>query len=87
MSTLRHVWTYLLMCGLVAILRPFHCLAQQNPDTSNTSIQPAPTERDGQHDFDFWRGTWKIHNRRLVHPLTGSTTWVEFEGTSIARGL
>ncbi|HWO40000.1 MAG TPA: hypothetical protein VNO32_65370, partial [Candidatus Acidoferrum sp.] len=29
--------------------------------------------------------TWKTHLRRLVHPLTGSTTWVEYEGTSVVR--
>ena len=36
--------------------------------------------RDGSHDFDFEMGTWKTHLRRLVHPLTGSTTWVEYDG-------
>jgi hypothetical protein len=42
-------------------------------------------ERDGQHDFDFEIGTWKTHLRRLMHPLTGSTTWVEYDGTSVVR--
>ena len=41
--------------------------------------------RDGQHDFDFDIGTWKTHLRRLVHPLTGSTIWVEYEGTTVVR--
>jgi len=51
--------------------------------------QPAVAElpRDGQHDFDFIIGNWKIHNRRLRNPLTGSTTWVEFEGTSVAHEI
>ncbi len=40
---------------------------------------------DGQHDFDFEIGTWKSHLSRLLHPLTGSTTWVEYEGTSVVR--
>jgi hypothetical protein len=31
--------------------------------------------RDGQHDFDCEIGTWKTQLRRLVNPLTGSTTW------------
>lgn len=39
------------------------------------------SQRDGQYDFDFWVGTWKIHNRRLKHPLSGSNEWYEFEGT------
>ena len=39
----------------------------------------------GEHDFDFEFGTWKTHVSRLVHPLSGSTTWVEYEGTSVVR--
>jgi hypothetical protein len=46
-----------------------------------------PEPRDGQHDFDFFIGTWKQHNRRLKDPLTGSTTWYEFESRSVARKL
>jgi len=42
-------------------------------------------ERDGQHDFDFEFGSWKTHLRRLVHPLSGSNTWVEMDGTSVVR--
>jgi hypothetical protein len=43
------------------------------------TAQTAQT-RDGQHDFDFEIGTWKTHLKRLVKPLTGSMTWVEYEG-------
>lgn len=43
--------------------------------------------RDGQHDFDFHFGTWHTHIRRLVHPLTGSTTWVELDGTVTVRKI
>ncbi len=52
-----------------------------------TPTQAAATERDGQHDFDFEAGHWRIHLKRLVHPLTGSKTWVEFDGTSVTRLL
>lgn len=42
---------------------------------------PAATPlRDGSHDFDFEHGTWQLHIRRLLHPLTGSHTWVEYDG-------
>jgi hypothetical protein len=41
--------------------------------------------RDGQHDFDFFVGTWKQHNRRLKNPLTGSTTWYEFDSRTVVR--
>ena len=41
--------------------------------------------RDGQHDFDFEIGSWKIHLKKRLHPLTGSNQWVEFDGTSVTR--
>ena len=44
-------------------------------------------EHDGQHDFDFELGSWKIHLKRRLHPLTGSNAWVEFDGTSVTRKL
>src|SRR5258707_12034413 len=43
--------------------------------------------RDGQHDFDFEIGTWTTHLRRLKSPLTGSTEWVEYDGTSVVRPI
>jgi hypothetical protein len=48
---------------------------------------PAGALRDGSHDFDFEIGSWKIHLKKLMHPLTGSTTWVEFDGTSVTRKI
>jgi hypothetical protein len=45
------------------------------------------SEPSGQHDFDFLFGTWKIHNRRLLHPLSGSNEWVEFDATDVVRPL
>ena len=87
MNALKHIATYLLVCGLVVILQPLRGLAQQNSDASRTSSQQAPAQRDGQHDFDFEIGTWKTHISRLVRPLTGSTTWIEFEGTSVVRKI
>src|SRR6187200_3716348 len=44
---------------------------------------PVVAQRDGQHDFDFEIGTWKTHLRRLQRPLSGSTTWLEYDGTSV----
>ncbi|MGH3132254.1 MAG: hypothetical protein ACRDNY_00665 [Gaiellaceae bacterium] len=38
-------------------------------------------------DFDFWMGSWKVHNRRLRERLAGSDEWDEFEATSVARPL
>lgn len=43
------------------------------------------SKRDGQRDFDFHTGSWKTHLKRLARPLSGSTTWVEYEGTTVVR--
>src|SRR5689334_23477345 len=43
------------------------------------------TQRDGQHDFDFEIGMWKTHLRRLQKPLSNSTTWLEYDGTTEVR--
>lgn len=77
----KHIRTYLMACSLVVMLQPLPGLAQQNADSGKGTSK----ERDGQHDFDFEIGTWKIHLKKLMHPLTGSTTWVEFDGTSVTR--
>lgn len=70
--------SYLVLCALGLLLRPQHVLAQSNP--------PAQV-RDGQHDFDWDIGTWKIHAKRRLHPLTGSTTWVEYNGTDVVSKI
>lgn len=44
-----------------------------------------PAQRDGQHDFDWEIGAWKTHLKRLQRPLTGSTSWVEYEGSTVVR--
>src|SRR5262245_53619066 len=51
------------------------------------ATEGAAMERDGGRDFDFWMGSWKVHNRRLKERLKGSSTWEEFEATSTARLL
>jgi hypothetical protein len=53
---------------------------------SKTKLTPASSEPDhARHDFDFHIGTWKTHLKRRLHPLTGSNTWVEYEGTTVVR--
>jgi hypothetical protein len=75
----------ILLSILVVALQPASGLAQQSSDGSKASAQRIPTQRDGQHDFDFEIGTWKTHLSRLLHPLSGSKTWVEYDGTSVVR--
>jgi len=43
--------------------------------------------RDGQSDFDFIIGTWKIKNRMLRSQPDGTETWYEFDGTSTNRPI
>lgn len=40
---------------------------------------------DAQHDFDFEFGAWHAHLSRLLHPLSGSHQWTQYEGTSVVR--
>jgi hypothetical protein len=40
---------------------------------------------DGQHDFDWEIGTWKTELRRLAKPLSGSSEWVQYSGTTVVR--
>jgi hypothetical protein len=70
---------------LVVACQSHQGVAQSNSGASRTALQGPPAEQDGQHDFDFEFGAWKAHLSRLQHPLTGSTTWVEYEGTSVVR--
>jgi hypothetical protein len=71
--------------SLAVIAQPLHTFTQQNSEAVKNSVQH--TERDGQRDFDFEIGTWRTHLRRLVHPLTGSTTWIEYDGISVVRQI
>lgn len=50
------------------------------------SARPVPaaseSKRDGARDFDFEIGRWKTELRRLKHPLSGSSEWVRYSGTT-----
>jgi hypothetical protein len=70
------------VCGLLVALQSRPALAQSPSAPARPS---APEQRDGQHDFDFEIGRWKTRLSRLVHPLTGSTEWVRYEGTTVVR--
>ena len=85
MSTMKNI--SLLCCGLAFVLSCVQVAAQSNPATTTTVVPGTIATRDGQHDFDFEIGTWKTHLRRLVHPLAGSDTWVEYDGTSLVRAI
>lgn len=48
---------------------------------------PSSAQRDGSHDFDWDIGAWKTHQRRRLHPLTGSHQWVDYSGTDVVHKL
>ena len=48
---------------------------------------PVAPARDGLHDFDFIIGRWNVRLHKLLHPLTGSTEWLEYTGTSVMTKL
>jgi hypothetical protein len=77
MKVNKYIGIGFLAGGLLAGYTPMPGHAQQNSQTK--------TMRDGHHDFDFNIGTWRTHIKRLQHPLTGSTTWVELNGTVKVR--
>jgi hypothetical protein len=79
MNATIHCLKALLVCLLLLILQPV-----QETSAQQTA---AATQRDGSHDFDFEIGTWKTHLSRLDHPLTGSHTWIQYEGTSVVRKI
>jgi hypothetical protein len=73
-------WVFLTFVVLVLSSLPQPGRAQEA-----TQTKPNVSSRDGQHDFDFTFGVWKTHLKRRLHPLTGSNTWVEYEGTTVVR--
>jgi hypothetical protein len=75
---------FVLTCGLAG-LQPLTACAQPTAGASAPPSQGAAATNDGSHDFDFEFGTWKAHLSRRLHPLTGSTTWVEYDGPSVVR--
>jgi hypothetical protein len=90
----RRIAIYFLLCALCALAilsQNAPALAQSAPfSVAPAALQaatPPDRQRDGQHDFDFEIGSWKVHLKRLVHPLTGSTTWEEFDGAVVAHSI
>lgn len=76
MTDRRRGWISLLAALMLAGAPALPALAED--------AKPAPP-RDGSHDFDFEIGTWKTHLKRLLHPLSGSDEWAEYEGITTVR--
>src|SRR6266487_115008 len=85
MRILKRVRTYFLLSPLIFALCWGIVLAQANSSGAKPGSQRPGAGRDGQHDFDFNIGTWKTHVSRLLHPLTGSDVWGQYDGTTVVR--
>jgi hypothetical protein len=69
---------------VVTVAFALHAMpAKADAETPHPTAEP----RDGQRDFDFELGRWKMHLRKLKSPLHGSKEWIEFNGTSVTRAL
>jgi hypothetical protein len=76
---ITQIWRGALVVGVAVSLHPTPGGADANP--RHATAEP----RDGQHDFDFELGRWKMQLRQLKNPLHGSHEWVELSGTSVTR--
>lgn len=74
MDNVRKLLTLSLLMCMALLVQPAISRAQRIADT-------------GMHDFDWDIGVWKVHQRRLLHPLSGSTSWVEYNGTDAVRKI
>jgi hypothetical protein len=61
--------------------------SQGDQDSVGAQSQATSPASGGQHDFDFHFGTWRSHNLLLAHPLSGSSTWIERNGTVTVRKI
>jgi len=71
----------LILIALVFALQGIICPLAASAQSTDTA------KRDGSHDFDFEIGNWKTHLKRLKAPLSGSTTWIEYDGTTVVRKI
>jgi hypothetical protein len=69
--------------GLCAAAAASTCLAQAPQPSDIAPAQSVPAA----HAFDFFFGTWRVHNRRLRKALADETGWDSFEGIQICEPL
>lgn len=49
---------------------------------SNGNLIIKPSRASSSSDFDFFEGNWTIHNKKLKKRLSGSSEWIEYDGTN-----
>jgi hypothetical protein len=71
---------------LIVALQFSFAASAQDKQTAKAKLD-AKSQVDHQHDFVWEIGDWKVHLRRLQHPLTGSKSWVELDGRAHVRKI
>jgi hypothetical protein len=85
MTAFKFLRIVMVLCGIFVLSQISDTRAQSNGGETKKGASQATGPRDGQKDFDFEIGIWKTHLKRLVEPLSGSTTWAEYDGTTVVR--
>jgi hypothetical protein len=68
----------IIAAATLLLVLPLAAAAQQ-------SAAVVAERRDGQRDFDWEIGEWTTRLSRLQRPLSGSSTWVKYEGMTVVR--
>ncbi len=63
---------------LIPISYKIKCMKQQLINSAG-DLNITPSDNSSNHDFDFFFGKWKIHNRKLKTRLNNCTEWIQFE--------
>jgi hypothetical protein len=87
MLALRRARTYLLALAPAVVVPLATVPRAAAPPALSRPAARGGAQAGGPHGFDFEMGTWKTHLTRLLHPLTGSTTWVAYEGRTVVRAV
>jgi hypothetical protein len=75
----------IILCAGISLSASPLGLAQTDSGKSVSDLPTSAGQGGGEHDFDFEFGTWKTELTRLLHPLSGSHTWVKYESISVVR--
>ncbi|MES2111275.1 MAG: hypothetical protein V4577_21145 [Bacteroidota bacterium] len=70
---------------VIAVIFVVHGLTY--PATASARQHADTAKRDGSRDFDFEIGNWKTHLKRLKSPLSGTTEWIEYDGTTVVHKI
>jgi hypothetical protein len=87
MQRFKLVLRYIVLCAGTFLSASSPLLAQTDSGKSVSDMPTSTGQAGGEHDFDFEFGTWKTELTRLLHPLSGSHTWVKYEGTTVVHKL